>query len=112
MDTVHEEALAAASLRPDGTIDINAAVRPLLEGPLNAVMDEQASELGVPRNGYRGRSPGTCVGRATLRIPTLREGELLRGRHRRVLLAHRHRPRVRGLRHVGRGRLDQESRRT
>lgn len=52
MDTVHEEALAAAGVRADGTIDINAALRSLLEGLLNAVMDEQASELGVPRNGY------------------------------------------------------------
>lgn len=74
MDTVHEEALAAAGLRPDGTIDINAALRSLLEGLLNAVMDEQASELGVPRNGYRERSLDTCVGRVTLRIPKLREG--------------------------------------
>ena len=73
MDTVHEEALAAG-LRPDGTIDINAAVRSLPEGLLNAVMDEQASELGAPRNGYRERSLDTCVGRVTLRIPKLREG--------------------------------------
>lgn len=56
------------------TIDINAALRSLLEGLLNAVMDEQASELGVPRNGYRERSLDTCVGRVTLRIPKLREG--------------------------------------
>ena len=59
MDTVHEEALAAAGVRADGTIDINAALRSLLEGLLNAVMDEQASELGVPRNGYRERSLDT-----------------------------------------------------
>ena len=38
------------------------------------MMDEQASELGVPRNGYRERSLDTCVGRVTLRIPKLREG--------------------------------------
>ena len=74
METVHEEALAAAGVRADGTIDINAALRALLEGLLNAVMDEQASELGVPRNGYRERSLDTCVGRVTLRIPKLREG--------------------------------------
>ena len=74
MDTVHEEALAAAGVRADGTIDINAALRALLEGLLNAVMDEQASELGAPRNGYRERSLDTCVGRVTLRIPKLREG--------------------------------------
>lgn len=74
MDTVHEEALAAAGVRADGTIDINAALRSLLEGLLNAVMDEQASELGVPRNGYRERSLDTCVGRVTLRIPKLRGG--------------------------------------
>ena len=74
METVHEEALAAAGTRADGTIDINAALRSLLEGLLNAAMDEQASELGVPRNGYRERSLDTCVGTVTLRIPKLREG--------------------------------------
>ena len=36
METVHEEALAAAGTRSDGTIDINAALRSLLEGLLNA----------------------------------------------------------------------------
>lgn len=46
-----------AGVRGDGTIDVNAALRALLEGLLNAVMDEQASELGAPRNGYRERSP-------------------------------------------------------
>ena len=79
MDTVHEEALAAAGVRADGTIDINAALRALLEGLLNAAMDEQASELGVPRNGYRERSLDTCVGRVTLRIPKLREGTYFPG---------------------------------
>ena len=74
METVHEEALAAAGTRSDGTIDINAALRSLLEGLLNAAMDEQASELGVARNGYRERSLDTCVGTVTLRIPKLREG--------------------------------------
>lgn len=64
----------SAVARADGAIDINAALRSLLEGLLNAVMDEQASELGVPRNGYRERSLDTCVGRVTLRIPKLREG--------------------------------------
>ena len=71
MDTVHEEALAAAGVRADGTIDINAALRALLEGLLNAVMDEQASELGVPRNGYRERSLDTCVGRV-MNLPRFR----------------------------------------
>lgn len=47
MDTVHEEALAAAGTRADGTIDISAALSSPQEGLLNAVMDEQASELGV-----------------------------------------------------------------
>ena len=74
METLHEEALAAAGIRADGTIDINAALRSLLEGLLNAAMDEQASELGVARNGYRERSLDTCVGTVTLRIPKLREG--------------------------------------
>ena len=57
MDTVHEEALAAAGVRADGTIDINAALRALLEGLLNAVMDEQASELG----GAAQRLPGALA---------------------------------------------------
>lgn len=74
MDTLHEGAVAAAGTRPDGTIDINAALRGLLEGLLNAVMDEQASELGAVRNGYRERRLDTCVGTVTLRIPKLREG--------------------------------------
>lgn len=46
MGTVRKEALAAGA-RAGGTIDINAALRSLLEGLLNAVMDEQAFELGV-----------------------------------------------------------------
>ena len=74
METLHEEALAAAGARPDGTIDINTSMRSMLEGLLNAVTDEQASELGVPRNGYRKRGLDTCVGTVTLRIPRLREG--------------------------------------
>lgn len=68
------EALASAGVRADGTIDINAALRSMLEGLLNAVMDEQASELGVARNGYRERRLDTCVGTVTLRIPKPREG--------------------------------------
>ena len=74
METLHEEALAAAGARPDGTIDINAAMRSMLEGLLNAVMDEQASELSVLRNGYRERGLDTHVGTVTLRIPKLRVG--------------------------------------
>ena len=74
MDTLHERAIARAGVRADGTIDINAALRSLLEDLLNAVMDEQASELGAVRNGYRERSLDTCVGTVTLRIPKLREG--------------------------------------
>lgn len=68
MDTVHEGALAAAGVRADGTIDINAALRSLLEGLLNAVMDEQASELGAARNGYRERRLDTCVGTVFSRL--------------------------------------------
>ena len=78
MDTVHEGAAAQAVTRPDGSIDLNATARGLLESLLNAVMDEQASEmaseLGVARNGYRERALDTCVGRVTLRVPKLREG--------------------------------------
>lgn len=64
----------AAGARPDGTIDINAAMRPMLEELLNAVMGEQASELSALRNGYRERGLGTHVGTVTLRMPKLREG--------------------------------------
>lgn len=74
METLHEEALAAAGARPNGTIDISAAMRSMLKGLLNAVMDEQALELGVLRNGYRERGFDTRVGTVTLRIPKLREG--------------------------------------
>ena len=49
-------------------------MRSMLEGLLNAVMDEQASELSVLRNGYRERGLDTHVGTVTLRIPKLREG--------------------------------------
>lgn len=33
METLHEEAPASVGARPDGTIDINAAMRSMLEGP-------------------------------------------------------------------------------
>ena len=49
-------------------------MRSTLEGLLNAVMDEQASELSVLRNGYRGHELDAHVGTVTLRIPKLREG--------------------------------------
>ena len=80
METVYDGALAAAgeTRRADGTIDLTGALRSLLEGLVNAVMDEQADELcaltGTSRNGYRERSLDTQVGRVTLRIPKLREG--------------------------------------
>ena len=45
METVHETALDEAGTCPDGRIDLNAAMRLMLESLLNAVMDEQASEL-------------------------------------------------------------------
>lgn len=72
METLHEGALAAVGARPDGTIDISAAMHSMFEGLLNAVMDEQTSEPGVSRNGYRERGLDTCVGTVTLRIPKLR----------------------------------------
>lgn len=40
---MHEEALTAAGVRADGTIDINAALRALLEGLLDAVMDKRGN---------------------------------------------------------------------
>lgn len=74
MDTLQEAGTATVALRPDGTVDINETARATLEAVLNAVMDEQASELGAQRNGYRERGLDTCVGRVTLRIPKLRQG--------------------------------------
>lgn len=80
MEKVYDEALAAAgeARRADGTIDLTEALRSLLEGLVNAVMDEQADEMcalaGTSRNGYRERSLDTQVGRVTLRVPKLREG--------------------------------------
>lgn len=49
-------------------------MRSILEGLLDAVVDEQVSELSVLRNGYRERGLDTHVGTVTLRIPKLREG--------------------------------------
>ena len=43
MDTVHEEALAAAGVRADGTIDINAALRSLSFGILSVTRPTQVS---------------------------------------------------------------------
>ena len=82
MDTLDEMAAGIAGggvqRRADGTLDLGWAARDLLETLLNAVMDEQASELcgqeNTSRNGYRERSLDTCVGRITLKIPKLREG--------------------------------------
>lgn len=73
MDTLHEE----GAVRPQ--IDLNSMARELLEDALNAVMDEQASELGAVRNGYRERRLDTCVGPITLKIPKLREGTYFPG---------------------------------
>lgn len=66
--------------RADGSIGINAVLRSMQEGLLNAAMDKRASEFGVPRNGYRERSLDTCVGTVTLRIPKLREGSYFPGK--------------------------------
>lgn len=67
MDNLTENTAAnRVVLREDGTIDPNAAA--LLEGALNAVMDERASELGAVRAGC------ACVGRIAPRNPRLREG--------------------------------------
>lgn len=62
------------ALREDGTIDLNTTAKTLLEDLLNTVMDEQARELGVPRNGYRHRSLDIALGKITLKIPKLRSG--------------------------------------
>ena len=73
MDTEHEAVLTEADIHPDGGIDLNAAMHSMLESLLNALMDEQASELGAQRNEYRERSLDTCIGGVTLRTPKLRE---------------------------------------
>ncbi len=62
------------AFRKDGSVDLNGTARTLLENLLNTVMDEQARELGVPRNGYRCRSLDTAIGKITLKIPKLRSG--------------------------------------
>lgn len=73
MDNATENTAAnRAVLREDGTLDPNATA--LLEGALNAVMDERASELGAVRDGYRERDGCACVGRIAPRNPRLREG--------------------------------------
>lgn len=64
----------AVTFRDDGSIDLNKTAKILLETLLNTVMDEQARELGVPRNGYRCRSLDTAIGKITLKIPKLRSG--------------------------------------
>lgn len=68
MDTLHEKKSEQAKL------DLNSMARNLLEELLNTVMDEQASEIGAVRNGYRCRKLDTCIGSITLKIPKLREG--------------------------------------
>lgn len=76
METVYDS--AASPRRADGTVDLTEAARSLLEGLVNALMDEQADEVcaatGTVRNGYRERSLDTQVGRITMRVPKLREG--------------------------------------
>lgn len=51
-------------------------LRRLAEKVVNAVMGAEADQLcgdgANSRNGYRERSPATCVGTLTLRIPKLR----------------------------------------
>lgn len=74
MDTLQQMGPGGLVIGDDGSIDLNATARSLLETLLNAVMIEQASELGGARNGYRTRTLDTAVGRITLRIPKLREG--------------------------------------
>lgn len=68
MNTLHEEAV------PQPCINLNSLARDLLEELLNTLMDEQVSELGAVRNGYRERRLDTCIGSVTLKIPKLREG--------------------------------------
>ena len=61
-DTLHEAAPAAGG----GTIDLGALARGLLEDCLNAIMEEQASEMaeatGIQRNGCRERTLDTSIG--------------------------------------------------
>lgn len=78
MDTVREGAAARAVTRPDGSVDLSATARPLLESPPSAVTGERTSEMasepGVARNGCRERPLGARVGRVAPRVPKPREG--------------------------------------
>ena len=47
MDTVHEEALAAAGVRADGTIDINAR----RGNPTESAAEKKTPTYAVPRKG-------------------------------------------------------------
>ncbi len=68
MDALREGGAGAPRL------NLDSMAKELLEGFLNAMMDEQASELDTVRNDHRERRLDTCVGQITLRIPKLREG--------------------------------------
>lgn len=74
-DTLHEAATAAGG---GAKLDLGALARGLLEDCLNAMMEEQASELaaatGTQRNGHRERTLDTAIGTIRLRVPKLREG--------------------------------------
>ena len=89
MDNVTEnDAADVLVLGEDGTDGLNAAVRDLLEDLVNVAIDEQASELGMPSNGYRERALNTRAGEIALRIPKLRSGSFFPDdvieRHQRV----------------------------
>ena len=48
MDTVREGAAARAVTRPDGSVDLSATARPLLESPPSAVTGVTRGEENVP----------------------------------------------------------------
>ncbi len=61
----------------DGSINMQELTRQPAESIANEVTSAEADEFcgeGNSRNGYRERSPRTCVGTLTLRVPKLRRG--------------------------------------
>ncbi len=62
----------------DGSINLRELIIALAEDAASAMMDAEADQLSAgganSRDGYRERSPATCVGDIALRIPKLRSG--------------------------------------
>lgn len=74
-DVKAPEAALAIPRFEDGFANMQELLRQLAESAVNEIMSAEADQLceatGNSRNGYRERSPVTCVGTLTLRIPKL-----------------------------------------